>query len=277
MVSSIDGLMMHNSNNSLSSSLSVRPWLLVFNRQRWLVVTTLLAVILFSWAYLWHIALNMKMMDMSTSSSLKVPVIHAWTSLEFFYMFIMWAIMMVGMMLPSAAPMILTYATIGKNQKQYQHTLSFSMGYLSIWSLFSLIATLLQWALEQAALLSASMVSQSPMLGASLLIIAGLYQFSPLKNNCLTQCRSPFQFIMTRLRPGTKGAFLMGIKHGAFCLACCGFLMTLLFVGGVMNLVWIASITFFVLLEKSLPFGEKSTWLSGSLLILSGSLFLIYA
>jgi len=188
----------------------------------------------------------------------------------------MWVIMMIGMMLPSAAPMILTYASIGKHQKQYQHTVSFSMGYLSVWTIFSLIATLLQWALDQTALLSPSMVSQSPMLGASLLIIAGLYQFSPLKNACLTQCRSPFQFIMTRLRPGTKGAFVMGIKHGAFCLACCGFLMTLLFVGGVMNLIWIASITFFVLLEKSLPFGERSTWLSGGLLILSGSLFLIY-
>jgi len=250
---------------------------MIFNRERWLVTITLLAVIVFCWAYLWHMSLTMQMMGIKSSQTIGIPVIHAWTSYEFFYMFSMWIIMMIGMMLPSAAPIILTYASVGRNQKQYQHTLAFSLGYLTIWGLFSVIATLLQWVLDQTALLSPTMVSQSPLLGAGLLIAAGLYQFSSLKNRCLTKCRAPFNFIRTELRPGTKGAFIMGIKHGSFCLGCCSLLMALLFVGGVMNLVWIAIISFFVLFEKVLPYGEKSTWLSGILLIMTGSVYLLCA
>ena len=177
---------------------------------------------------------------------------------------------MIGMMIPSAAPMILTYSSIGRQQKQYRHTLSFSMGYFTIWAVFSLIATISQWVLESAALLSPMLVNQSPLFGALLLIAAGLYQFSSLKESCLIQCRTPFQFIINYLRPGASGAYGMGIRHGIYCVGCCWVLMALLFVGGVMNLLWIAIITLFVLFEKVLPYGDKASKVSGTLLILAG-------
>jgi len=266
-----------NDNLSLLEQASLKPWQLISGQERRLIVVTLCAITLFCWSYLWQISASMQPMSMTVTSPQAILMIHSWSITDFFYMFIMWVFMMTGMMLPSAAPMILTYASIGKNQKQYRHTFSFSFGYLIIWTLFSLIATVLQWILDQTALLSPSMVIQSPVLGASTLIIAGLYQCSPLKNRCLAKCRSPFQFIMTQLRPGTKGALIMGLQHGAFCIGCCGFLMALLFIGGVMNLIWIALITFFVLFEKILPHGDKSTWLSGGTLITAGSLYLIFA
>jgi len=268
--------MAQNDSLTLLEQISLKPWQLISGQERWLVVVTLCAITLFCWIYLWQISVSMQPMNMTVTSPQTILMIHPWSITDFFYMFIMWAFMMIGMMLPSAAPMILTYACIGKNQKQYRHTFSFSFGYLIIWTLFSLIATVLQWVLDQTALLSPSMVSQSPVLGASILIVAGLYQCSPVKNRCLAKCRSPFQFIMTQLRPGTKGALIMGLQHGAFCLGCCGFLMALLFIGGVMNLIWIALITFFVLFEKILPHGDKSTWLSGGILITVGSLYLLF-
>jgi len=268
--------MTQNEALALLEQASIKPWRLVFDKERWLVAVSLFTITFFCWFYLWQMSTSMQSIYLTTNLPQEMFMIHDWTITEFFYMLLMWVVMMAGMMLPSAAPMILTYASIGKNQKQYRHTLSFSFGYLITWSLFSLIATTLQWTLDQTALLSSTIVSQSPALGATILISAGLYQLSPLKNRCLAKCRSPFQFIMTQLRPKAKGALIMGFKHGIFCLGCCGFLMGLLFIGGVMNLIWIALISFFVLFEKILPHGDKSTKFSGGFLIAAGSSYLLF-
>ena len=167
--------------------------------------------------------------------------LHAWSAMHFGMMFAMWAVMMVGMMLPSATPTTLVYAAVARKAERDGQSVAstsvFVAGYLTMWTLFSLGATLAQWALEAAALLSPMMVSTSPLLGGALLVVAGLYQFTPLKEACLEHCRSPAHFIAESWRPGTGGAFRMGIEHGAFCLGCCWVLMLLLFVGGVMNLL----------------------------------------
>jgi predicted metal-binding membrane protein len=143
-------------------------------------------------------------------------------------------------------------------------------GYLVVWTGFSALATTLQWALEQATLLSAMMVSTSPLLGGALLITAGAYQMTPLKQACLIHCRSPVQFLSSHWRKGTGGAFRMGLAHGLYCLGCCWVLMVLLFVGGVMNLLWIAALAGFVLAEKIIPRGVLFGRIMGGAMILGG-------
>jgi predicted metal-binding membrane protein len=178
-------------------------------------------------------------------------------------MFFMWWIMMIAMMTPSATPMILLYARVHrhsqkeKSQSSVAPTFSFALGYLVAWAAFSLIATLMQWGLERAGLLHAmKMWSISPIFSGSLLVVAGVYQLSPLKNVCLDHCRSPIHFLSHNFRPGSLGAFRMGWIHGLYCLGCCWFLMALLFAGGIMNLVWIAGLAIFVLIEKVAPGGH---------------------
>ena len=189
-------------------------------------------------------------------------------------MFVMWAVMMVGMMLPSAIPMTLIYGAVARKAAGQGTTLApaavFISGYIAIWTVFSAGAAFAQWALDQAALLSPMLVSNSPWLGAALLIAAGVYQMTPAKEACLRHCRSPAHFISEHWRPGWAGAFRMGLDHGAFCLGCCWALMGLLFFGGVMNLLWIAGITLFVLLEKVLPFGGRSGRFAGIAMIAGG-------
>lgn len=202
--------------------------------------------------------------------------LRSWDVANFGMMFSMWAIMMAGMMLPSASPTTLIYAAVARKASRagmpVAPTAAFVVGYLTIWTLFSLAATLAQWILESMALLSPRMVSTSPVLGAGLLVAAGIYQLTPFKDACLEHCRSPAHFIAEHWRPGTAGAFRMGVVHGAYCLGCCWILMGLLFFGGVMNLLWIAAITLFVLLEKVLPFGAGGGRLAGIGMILSGVL-----
>jgi len=186
----------------------------------------------------------------------------------------MWAVMMVGMMLPSAAPAILLYAMVMRNsagaEAPVARTYAFAGGYVLAWTAFSLAATLLQWALAELALLSPMMESASPALGAALLITAGLYQWTPLKQACLTNCRSPVAFLSRHARPGVGGALRLGVHHGLYCVGCCWALMLLLFAGGVMSLLWIGAITIFVLLEKLAPFGVQGGRLSGALLVAAG-------
>lgn len=194
----------------------------------------------------------------------------AWTPGYAVLMFFMWWIMMVAMMLPSAAPMILLFAMIDRKQREkgapYVPTGIFAAGYLLVWGAFSLVAVAAQWGLERIGLLS-SMASTSVLLGAGLLIAAGVYQLTPLKHACLRHCRSPIFFISHHWRPGSIGALRMGIEHGAFCTACCWFLMALLFYGGVMNLYWIVGLALFVLLEKTIPAGHWLGRITGALLI----------
>jgi predicted metal-binding membrane protein len=201
-----------------------------------------------------------------------------WSLGTFGVMFAMWVIMMVGMMLPSATPTTLVYASVARKAAREGGAVApvtlFVAGYLAMWTLFSLAATIAQWGLERAALLSPMLVSNSPVLGGALLLAAGIYQLTPLKNACLEHCRSPAHFIAERWRPGSAGALRMGLEHGAFCLGCCWLLMGLLFFGGVMNLVWIAAISLFVLLEKVIPQGVGGGRLAGIGMIAAGGLVL---
>jgi predicted metal-binding membrane protein len=249
-------------------------------RDRIAVLSGIAGAVLVSWSYLLLEAARMGG-AMAGSGEMgaagmagSMMQLHAWTFLDFILMFLMWAVMMVGMMLPSAAPMALVYAAVArKASRQGQpiaDTAVFVAGYLAMWTLFSAGATGLQWALERAALLSPMMVSTSPLLGGALLVGAGVYQMTPFKDACLEHCRSPAFFISEQWRPGTRGAFTMGWVHGAYCLGCCWLLMGILFFGGVMNLLWIAAITIFVLLEKVLPGGSRGGRVAGVGLIALG-------
>ena len=213
--------------------------------------------------------------DRSMAASMHAIVgVHAWTASEFGLRLLMWAVMMVAMMVPTAAPMTLVYGAVARKAAVQSNpvapTFVFVAGYIVIWSLFSVAATVVQWELDRAALLSPMMVSNSALLGSILLIGAGVYELTPLKHACLRYCRSPAQFISQNWRSGIGGAFGMGLKLGAYCLGCCWVLMGLLFVGGVMNLLWIAAISAFVLLEKIIRFGHAAGWFGGAAMILVG-------
>jgi len=183
-----------------------------------------------------------------------------WTLAYAALIFAMWWVMMVAMMLPSAAPMLLLFARVNRKDKEAGAPLVpialFAAGYLLVWGGFCAVATALQWGLESARLLSPMLVTTNKWLGAGILIAAGLSQFTPLKAICLRHCRTPLGFLLGSWRPGRLGALRMGLEHGAFCLGCCWFLMALLFFGGVMNLYWIAGLAVFVLLEKTIPLGH---------------------
>jgi len=207
-----------------------------------------------------------------------------WTPYYWAIAFFMWAVMMVAMMLPSAAPLVLLYARVVRHAQTQGRRLSasasitaFASGYLTLWILFSVLAVALQFGLERAGLMSAMMSSRSAALSGGLLIAAGLYQLSPLKGSCLKHCRGPAQFLAAHWRPGVSGALRMGLTHGAYCVGCCAVLMLLLFVGGVMNLVWIAGLTLFVALEKFAPFGETVAKATAVLLVAAGLALILAA
>lgn len=196
-----------------------------------------------------------------------------WTPSYALLMFFMWWIMMIAMMVPSAAPMVLFFAAVNRKQPGaggIVPTSVFLAGYLLAWAGFSLVATGLQWGLERAGLVSPMMMAAGPLLGGGLLIAAGLYQATPLKQACLRHCRGPLAFLTSRWRPGAAGALRMGVEHGAWCLGCCWFLMALLFVGGVMNVLWIAGLAVYVLIEKVVPFGHWLSYVTGALLVAAG-------
>jgi predicted metal-binding membrane protein len=201
----------------------------------------------------------------------------SWTLTYWLIAFFMWATMMVAMMLPSASPMVLLYGSVmrhaanrGRAENVPASIAAFASGYLALWILFSAFAVALQFGLERAEALSTWMASRNIVLSGALLIAAGLYQLTPLKNVCLSHCRAPAQFIATHWRPRIAGAFRMGLSHGAYCLGCCAPLMLLLFVGGVMNLVWIAALTIFVGVEKLAPFGAGAAKAMAATLIACG-------
>lgn len=228
----------------------------VLRRDRWIVTGGLLAVVALSWLYLVQQS-DMAMPSMGDMAMPMAPM--AWTPGYFALILLMWTVMMAAMMLPSAAPVILLYATIVRQRRLKGAAVPgaglFVSGYIFLWAAFSLIATSLQWALDRAALLSPQMATTSVAVAGFVLIAAGLYQWTPLKQACLRQCRSPLDFLMTNWREGAWGAMVMGARHGLFCLGCCWVLMLLLFVGGVMNLLWVAALALFVLVEKTAPGG----------------------
>lgn len=202
-----------------------------------------------------------------------------WTAGDFALMVLMWSVMMVGMMLPGATPMILLFAMVNRKKREAGHpfvpTGAFALGYAGAWTAFSLFATIGQWSLHSAALLSPMLVGTSAVLAGALFIAAGTYQLTPLKHACLKNCRSPVHFIMTRWRNGSVGALRMGLEHGAYCVGCCWFLMGLLFVLGVMNLLWVAALTILVLVEKAGRRGEWTARISG-VAMLAGGLTLLF-
>lgn len=202
----------------------------------------------------------------------------AWTPGYAVLMFFMWWAMMVAMMLPSAAPMILLFATVNRKQRDraapFVPTSLFAGAYLATWGGFSLMAVGLQWTLQRLAWLSPMMESRRPILGGLLLLAAGLYQLTPIKQVCLRHCRHPITFLTSHWRPGVAGAVRIGFEHGAFCVGCCWFLMGLLFVGGVMNLYWIAGLALFVLLEKTVPAGHWLSYATGVALVGWGTVVL---
>jgi len=230
--------------------------------QRAAILAALAALTALSWLYLVDAAAEMAAMgDMTMAMPPK-------GARDLVLLFAMWWIMMVGMMLPSAAPMILTFATVNRRRRQraqpYVPTALFVAGYLAAWGGFSLAATLAQWGLESAALLSPmAMATTTPWLGGLVFLAAGLYQLTPLKNACLSRCRSPLDFVVNHWRDGMGGALRMGLSHGLYCLGCCWILMALLFVGGVMNLLWVAALTAIVLVEKLLPLGAWTARIAG--------------
>jgi predicted metal-binding membrane protein len=184
----------------------------------------------------------------------------AWTLGYAGLMFAMWWVMMVAMMLPSAAPILLLFARVNRSERDrsrpFVPTGIFAAGYLAVWGGFSALATGSQWVLERLGLLSPTMMTANYWLGGAVLVAAGLWQLTPIKGVCLRHCRSPLSFLVQRWRPGSLGAFSMGLEHGTFCLGCCWFLMGLLFFGGIMNLLWIAGLACFILLEKTVPMGH---------------------
>jgi predicted metal-binding membrane protein len=248
----------------------------LLKRDRAIVLGGLVGLSALAWAYMGYLAWDMPQMGMSME--LTMPRMQAWGAVDLILLFVMWTVMMVAMMVPSAAPMILLFATINRRRQAQQHpfvpTLVFLGGYILVWTGFSVLATLAQWGLHEAALLSPMMVSTSPVLGGLLLVAAGVFQWTPLKYTCLKHCRSPLGFLMTDWREGTRGALSMGLKHGSYCTGCCWFLMALLFVAGVMNLLWVATITAFVLVEKIVPRGDVVGRIAGGVLIVAGLMML---
>ena len=244
----------------------------VLRRDRGIVLVGLAVITLIAWAYMVYLARDMK-------TGMAMPVMQPWGAVDFALMFIMWAVMMTAMMVPTAAPMILVYASLNRRRHDPQpflmSTVVFLLGYLVIWSGFAALATVAQWGLHLGALLSPMMVGISPILGGALLLAAGIFQLSPIKYACLANCRTPIGFLMTEWRDGPRGALVMGLRHGLYCLGCCWMLMSLLFVLGVMNLLWIAALAGFVLVEKVAPRGHLVSRLSGLVLIGWGGLVLL--
>jgi len=244
-------------------------------RDRAIVLAGIVGVTALAWAYMFYLAWDMQRTmsagSMQMGMEMAMSQVRAWGAVDFLLMFVMWAVMMIAMMVPTAAPMILTFAMINRRRLEQQQpfvpTSVFLSGYVLVWSVFAAGAALAQWGLNTASLLSPMMASTSPVLGGGLLMAAGVFQWSPIKYACLRHCRSPMGFIMTEWREGTRGALTMGLRHGAFCLGCCWVLMTLLFVLGVMNLLWIAALAAFVLIEKVAPAGQWISRITGLLLV----------
>ena len=205
-----------------------------------------------------------------------------WSTTYAMLVFLMWWIMMIAMMLPSVAPTVLLYGALirrgNESEDAPRYALYFVFGYLFAWALFSLLATIAQWLLELRGLVSPNtMTLTSHLIAGGVLVLAGIYQFTPWKHACLEHCRTPLQFLTERRRSGPNGALLMGLEHGTFCLGCCWVLMALLLVGGIMNLYWIAGLTFFVVVEKLVKHGDKISYVAGVLMAGTGTYLLVSA
>jgi predicted metal-binding membrane protein len=268
---------------------------LIKKRDRIVLLVALFASVAFAWVYLLHLDSSMPAMDpsnsmaMETNDNTRVEVDHAgmsmpmgtlWGSRNILLTILMWAVMMVAMMVPSATPMVLTYDGLNRrrygDQTRHLATVVFLFGYLIVWIAFSVGITFFQLGFQAIALVNSETLSASPPLGGILLILAGVYQFTLLKDVCLSNCRTPLSFLLTEWREAKRGALIMGLRHGLYCLGCCWPLMLLLFVIGVMNLLWVLVIAGIVLVEKAMPEGRWVSRVIGMLTIVWGAWLLTH-
>ena len=242
----------------------------VVRHDRALALLAIAAITVLSWIYLVRMAAMMTTAagERAMHAAMGMPEMAAWGPAELLMLFLMWAVMMAGMMLPSAAPVIIlvigTYRRRGARARLL--TLAFASGYLVAWTAFSAAAALLQFALHRAALLSPSMAATSALAAGAIFVAAGIYQWLPVKAACLMHCRSPLAFLGSHWREDATGALAMGLHHGLFCIGCCWTLMLLLFAAGVMNLFWVGVIATFVLVEKVARGGARIGRIAGVLL-----------
>jgi predicted metal-binding membrane protein len=259
---------------------------MLLRRDRAVVLAALLTLTALAWAYLLWLSAQMAMSTqtmegMAGMAMEDMAMGAAAPASSLLFAFAMWAVMMVGMMTPSVAPMILLYAKVGRRARSDSQPFAsagwFIAGYLAAWIGFALAASVAQEALKAAAVLTSGLASSTGIFSGVLMIAAGMYQWSPLKNSCLGQCRAPFQFVQQHggFRSDPRGALTLGAKHGAYCIGCCWALMTLLFVGGVMNLLWVAGLAILVLLEKVVPAGRHLARALGLVLVAGGAGLLV--
>jgi len=244
-------------------------------RDRALIATCIVVITGLAWAYLIRLNRHTPSIDVdSMMAAMGMVMNQPWGASDLLLTFVMWSVMMVGMMALPALPVLLLFAGMcGQRLDRgvVPPVPSFGLGYLVVWLAFSACATAAQWALHERALLSSAMATSSTLVAGLILITAGAYQLTPLKTGCLARCRSPLGFLMSNWRDGSSGAFVMGFRHGIFCLGCCWALMSLLFVVGVMNLAWVGVLTFFILAEKFGPAGARVARAAGALLIVMGA------
>ena len=249
----------------------------VFVRDRVWTIVAIAFLTLGAWGYIALLAFEMG----SSSGPLvaAMPRSMGWGATDFLFMFAMWTVMMIAMMLPSAAPMILLFEKVGQRRASQNRTAVapsvFMAGYLVVWVVFSLAATLLNGLFHGSGLLTSVMGRATPLVAGGLLIAAGFFQWTPLKHACLEHCRSPIVFLMANWQDGHAGALRMGVHHGIYCVGCCWLLMALLFVLGVMNIAWIAVLAAFVLLEKIVPQGVILSRVTGIVLVFWGGIVLM--
>ena len=245
-------------------------------RRDWILVGSCIALITaLAWAYLIHLNRQMTAsLDADRTMAAMGMVMNApWSARDLFFTFVMWSVMMIGMMSATATPVLLLLAGAEARRAQSGKSLTvpaFALGYLAVWVGFSACAAMAQWGLHEAALLSPAMATSSPLVGGAILIAAGAYQLTPLKGGCLTQCQTPLGFLMSHWRDGPGGAFRMGLRHGVFCLGCCWALMIVLFAVGVMNLAWVGVLTVVILVEKLGFTGARVARVGGIMLIALG-------
>jgi len=267
----------------LSASTAVE-W--IARRERAVMLAGLAVTIILAWAWLLAGA-GMDMGGGRSGASMDMPGMDMpgmqghggsgiWSAAA--VVFAMWTVMMTAMMLPSAAPTVLLFGALSRSRASttgFPPVAIFAAGYVLVWTAFSAVATTAHMTLQQAALVSPMLRVTSGILAGLLLIAAGIYQFTPLKAACLRHCRSPIQFFTRHWRPGTAGALRLGVLHGGYCLGCCWVLMGLLFVGGVMNLWWVAALAVFILVEKTAFLGAwGGRMASGTGLVLAGAVAL---
>jgi predicted metal-binding membrane protein len=263
---------------SASPVLPERPLTLVEHALRHDRVALLVLLVLtpaLSWT--WIVVMARDMYGPMTGASAWMMTAR-WDVPHLLLLWAMWSVMMTAMMLPSAAPLILLYGAAARRSPQPTarwNTYALTAGYLATWTAFSLAATALQRALASLLFLSPMMEAASARVSGSLLVAAGVYQWTPLKHACLRACQSPLGFLMGRWREGWSGAFRLGLAHGVYCVGCCWVLMLLLFAGGVMNVVVIVALAAWVAIEKLAPFGHRGAQISGAVMIAAGAWMLM--